>query len=293
MKKIYFWVFVVVLLSCIMTSCAVNEYASPDITDTEITQNNTDEELRVDTEENTDKNTVELDSASDVQTENTPIETLNEYTSNDTVNALGGGGYPCKIHDTHYHGIPATIVDLIGGTEILHEKFDEYDKDNMSCPLPSIKQVIDEFDITSDEFAEAVRLTYAPYFDLEVLFNGTVEEADKFYENQDWIIFTCHSLTICYMDLVSEIGYRYPDEVKAIDDFRGLSIPELVKLLDIKREDLEEMIKKSSDDGNRVTYNYNLDMLYGPDGEIIFEKPDDVSSYELDEMFCRASRHVE
>ena len=53
------------------------------------------------------------------------------------------------------------------------------------------------------------------------------------------------------------------------------------------------MIKKSSDDGNRVTYNYNLDMLYGPDGEIIFEKPDDVSSYELDEMFCRIGRYAE
>ena len=37
----------------------------------------------------------------------------------------------------------------------------------------------------------------------------------------------------------------------------------------------------------------NLDMLYDEDGEIIFENTGDMSSNELNEMFCRVGRYAE
>ena len=290
MNKRYLLAFTLVLLLCIMTSCAVNKSKAPDINDTEVTLDNTSETLAVESEEIT----VQQNTDTAVQTEKTPVENQDELVSNETENAIGGGDYPCTVHHTKYHSIPSTIIELIGGEEVYYNLCAEYNAENMSCPLPSIKYIIDEFDITVDEFAETVRLIYSPYYDLDVLFNGTLEDADELFTDQEWIIFTCSSLCTCYMDLYGEIEDEYPAAVDAIDGgIRSLSIPEVVKLLDITREDFEEMIKESSDNGNKQTYNYNLDMLYGPDGTIIFEKPDGVSSFELEEMFCRTGRHAE
>lgn len=293
MKKICL-LFTAILLLCVMTSCEVNTADSPDVGDTGSVQSGTNETSGVGSVHTTNDITEPPSVDTTVQTENHLDGTQNEANFNEAENAIGGGDYPCKIHHTNYHGIPSTIVERIGGSDVYYNLCSEYNAENKSCPLPSIKYIIDEFDITLDEFAEAVRLVYCPYYDLDVLFNGTLEDADELFSNQDWIIFTCSSLSTCYRNLFDEIENKYPDETKEITEgMRHLSIPELVKLLDIKREDLEEMIKKSSDDGSKETYNYNLDMLYGSDGEIIFEKPDDVSTYELDEMFCRTGRHAE
>ncbi len=221
------------------------------------------------------------------------IENPDDTDVEENTPAIGGGDYPCKIHDTNYHMLPSELTAFVGGMEVIEAKFNKDTVGEMSCPMLSIKQVIDGFDISVDEFAETIRLVSYPIYDIDILFNGTLAEADEFYTNIDWVL-SRGSLSTCYMDLYSEIEAKYPDGVKEIDGgIRLLSIPEVVKLLDIKREDLEEMIKKASDDGSKVTYNYNLDMLYGSDGEIIFEKPDDVSTYELDEMFCRVGRHAE
>jgi hypothetical protein len=221
------------------------------------------------------------------------IENPDDTDVEENSSAIGGGDYSCNIHHTYYHSIPSGITELVGGREAMREKFANYNTDNMSCPKVSLKQIIDVCGITRDEFAETVRLVTNPVYDIDILFNSTLQEADEFYSNIEWLL-SLDSLANCYRNLYSEIEAKYPDAVKEIDgSIRLLSIPELVKLLDIKREDLEEMIKKSSDDGTKETYNYNLDMLYGSDGEIIFEKPDDVSTYELDEMFCRTGRHAE
>ncbi len=292
MKKTYLLVSITILILCVMTSCAANTPVPTDIGDAEITQSGTNEMFGVDSEYVTDDIAEPPSSDTTVHTEKVPEEIQDDLTSNEMGNTIGGGGYPCTIHDTNYHMLPSELTTFVGGMEVIEDKFNKDTVGEMSCPMLSIKQVIDEFDISVDEFAETVRLVSYPFYDIDILFNGTLAEADEFYTNIDWVL-SRSSLSTCYMDLYGEIGYRYPDEVKEIDNYRSYSIPELVKLLDIKREDLEEMIKKSSDDGTKVTYDYNLDMLYSPDGEIIFEKPDDVSSYELDEMFCRSGRHAE
>lgn len=293
MKKTNLLVFITILLLCVMTSCAANTPVSSGISNTGTTQSGTNEISAVDSLYATDVITEQSSADVVVLTENTPVETQDESNHDETEKAVGGGDYPCKIHDTNYHMLPSELTAFVGGMEVIEEKFNKDTVGEMSCPMLSIKQVIDEFDISVDEFAETIRLVASPIYDIDILFNGTLAEADEFYTDIDWVL-SRSSLSTCYMNLYSEIEDGYPDGVKEIDGgIRLLSIPEVVKLLDIKREDLEEMIKKSSDDGAKQTYNYNLDMLYSPDGEIIFEKPDDVSSYELDEMFCRVGRHAE
>ena len=86
------------------------------------------------------------------------------------------------------------------------------------------------------------------------------------------------------------------EELAEGKDIHTLSIPEAVKLLEIDREDLEKMIEESlryPTDKEIWLYHYNLDMLYGEDGEIIFENTGDMSSNELNEMFCRVGRYAE
>lgn len=209
---------------------------------------------------------------------------------------FGGGDYPCNVHHTVYHMIPSEIIELVGGNEAIEEWITNNtsgDTTDSECPMLSIKQVIDAFDITEDEFAEACNLVFYPYYDLDVLFNGSIEEADMLYRDMEWVDAQ-GTLMESYLNLRDAIEVEYSSTIKtkAVDIYAN-SIPNLVKILEINREALEKIVKEISDHGNKAVYEFNLDMLYGVDGEIVFETSDDISKFELDEKFCRIGRYAE
>ena len=133
-------------------------------------------------------------------------------------------------------------------------------------------------------------MVYYAGFDLEVLFDGTAEDAEEYY-TADVLSFAGGIKIESFMRLVDML-----EELAEGKDIHTLSIPEVVKLLEIDREDLEKMIEESlryPTDKEIWLYYYNLDMLYGEDGEIIFQNTDGMSSNELNEMFCRVGRYAE
>ncbi len=196
--------------------------------------------------------------------------------------------YSCSIHNWSYHILPPVLIEYIGGREALEGKFDLNTPVEGSCQLLSIKQVIDAFNISVDEFAEICPLVCYNSYYLEVLFNGTLEDADTFYNRDSTYSYygsndSLNSMWKLY-DLIEENCGKGNTEIK------HLSIPEIVILLEIDRDGLEKMIEQST---KHASYDYNLDMLYGTAGEIIFQKTDDISSNELNEMFCRVGRYAE
>ena len=197
-------------------------------------------------------------------------------------------GHYCSVHNWSYHILPPVLVEYIGGRDALEAKFDLNNPIDGPCQLLSIKQVIDAFDISVDEFAEICPLVCYNSYYVEVLFNGTLEDADAFYDRDS--TYSNYGSNDCLNSFWKLYDLIEESCVNENTDIHTLSIPEVVILLEIDREDLEKIIEEST---KHASYDYNLDMLYGEDGEIIFENTGDMSSNELNEMFCRVGRYAE
>ncbi len=198
--------------------------------------------------------------------------------------------YSCGTHSWMYHVLPPELIEYVGGREALEAKFDLTTAVEVSsegekqCSMLNIKDVIDAFGISKDEFAEVCPMVYYSGFDLEVLFDGTAEDAEEYYTD-DVLAFSFGVKIESFLNIADMM-----EELAEGKDIQSLSIPEVVKLLEISRDDLERMIEESI---RYSSYDYNLDMLYGEDGEIIFENTEGMSSNELNEMFCRVGRYAE
>lgn len=218
-----------------------------------------------------------------------------------------GGTALCKVHEEIYHMVPDFLAELRDANEMFEWanslKIDESKvKSTTECPYEyNIKLLIDKFGITKEEFIEAYPFTSAGAVDVDLLYNGTAEEIDGYYRNFGY--FSIESKRVGHYDyLFGEIFTAYYDEIydmsKNKDMLEYIPVPELVVMLDIDRDELIKYIdlatqKSMETHGECYTFDYDLDMLYGADGEIILEIDADMSDKVINEMFCRVGRYAE
>ncbi len=256
------------------------------------------------------------------QTETIGLSIQNEESeSGDIQLAIGGGDSLCTVHHEDYHTIPMELIEYIGKTRYYDWVSSESEVsefyENTECKLGNIKTVIDEFDISKDEFAEVVGPLFRFAYNLDLLFGGTLEEIDSYYKNiEELQKFDIKELHLS--NIYDSIYFNYSDEIVrlGIDErFHSRSIPEIIEKLKVERSVFEGYVEKATKEfldqlGVVYTFDYNIDMIYGPDtiqsGTITLEPQtnilsvnhdddptNDISTNELNEMFCRIGRYAE
>lgn len=237
------------------------------------------------------------------ETENLPTDT--EIDTGDTDETkwypVIGGTPRCRVHHKMYHSIYGGLIEYVGAEKysewVSTLKIDETKiNSDTECPNPkNIKLFIDEFKISKEEFAENCNLVLNPEYDLNVLYSKTPKEVDEYY--RDISQFKTNRLrSVHYQYLKDEIIERYKEDTEklglGIGKLNMMSVPDLVIELNIGRSELEGMIENAEKIctdlfGICYTYEYDFDTLY------VNTTSGDISSNELNEMFCRVGRYAE
>ena len=252
------------------------------------------------------------------------IVSPNEEETSTSAPAIGGTSY-CEVHYSAYHMIPGWIIDHIGKDRyeewIENLEFSDLTLWNSECTRPvNIKTVISEFNITEDEFAKYCNYPSDSVYNLNLLYNGTEEEIDEYYRDLEY--FEHEPYRRAHYDNIREtIWFDYEKEIaelglnQSLYNVFTLSIPEVIYKLDIDLHEFERILKEAEEkciktNGVCYTYNYNIEMVYGTDtiqtGTITIEPQtsilsinedddptNDISTNELNEMFCRVGRYAE
>jgi len=175
MKKIYAIFALLMVTVLILCSCQSNA-GTDDKTESNQT---TSVNIVVDKMTGSNENTI-----SDAGNNEVPNND-NDNLANDSSIGVGGTSY-CEVHYSAYHMIPGWIIDYIGKDRyeewIENLEFSDLTLWNSECTRPvNIKTVISEFNITEDEFTKHCNYPSDSVYNLNLLYNGTEEEIDKYY----------------------------------------------------------------------------------------------------------------
>lgn len=228
-----------------------------------------------------------------------PVETVTDDT--EETKAPIGGVIKCTEHYYSYHTIPGALINLVGSSEYeewLNLLNDDKTIHEATCQNPlNIKMFIDYFDISREEYEEVCDLLTYCEVDRDVLFNSTDAEIDQYFRNVNELENQGKKRNH-YLRVQDYIRMTYKDELSTIEiDHIIDCIPKYVALLGIDRAELEGYIKKAADDikndlGVCYTFDYDLDMIYGDNGEVVLKLTDDMTTNELNEMFCKVGRYA-
>ncbi len=189
--------------------------------------------------------------------------------------------FRCSVHHSDYHLLPYNLVLTVGLDKAngwAENQQKACKNAEHECPYYSfnIKKFIDDMSITRETFVREVELYYYPAYDLDVLFGSEVA-AEKYFMNVDAL--RTESIKAQHVAFIEKALVDL-DTGKAMDmivssDFTysgvNASIPQLVQGLSVSREDFEEMISKIDGKTEEIcgklnSYEYNLDLIYNPDG---------------------------
>ena len=210
--------------------------------------------------------------------------------------AIGGGAYPCTIHDDYMHVWDdfftlelMTQEDARAWFDYAHEKDLEIGN-NDGCPYryTTIKQFIDDNGFTREEVEAASENCRTFVHDIDLLFDGTDEEIEAYYMDTS---SRYKSFVRQTQVLELYIYIQFANEESLKNSPRNLSIIELVKYYDLDRETLEGYIaernKHWEERKDKEIPNFNLDLIYGGNGveAITDEEIASLGRWELDSLF--------
>ena len=207
---------------------------------------------------------------------------------------IGGTYNGCPEHGySEYHSIEGSLISFVG-----KDAFRKWLDDNRVIGIDgfcsthyNIKNLIDDFNISREDFDEVVDLTSSPY-NIDLLYTKDAEYIDEYYKNKTFIRIK-EGRGYFYSELCDAVRDHIMDEQPEIDHLAlwPQGVPELVSAYSIERTVLESLIAKVSKDAE--TFNYDLDMLYNEDGTIkelpVYNADDTERSRrgKLNEAFCR------
>jgi len=207
---------------------------------------------------------------------------------------IGGSRVGCPEHGhSDYHSIEGSLISLVGNDAM--RKWIDDNKvvgiDGLCTTHCNIKNFIDDFNISREDFDEAVDLTAAPY-NIDLLYTKDAEYIDEYYKNKTFIRIK-EGRRYLYSELCDAVRDHIQDKQPEIDHLTlwPHGVPELVSAYGIERNILESLIAEVSKDAE--TFNYDLDMLYNEDGTIkelpVYDADDTERSRrgKLNEEFCR------
>lgn len=225
-----------------------------------------------------------------------------------------GWGYfidvACQYHHRDYHMIPLHLVEYIGidkagewakaATESLDESAGE---GTCRCPDFNIKNYIDTFEVSREDFVTYGDIVYYATFDPEVIYSMSEAELGEYYSDID--AHMDKTITSQHFQFIeSHFKYEYYSEMMAMaiyDDNTANSgiypsIPTTVQKLNIDRESFEKIlddctVRNESVYGRSLNFDYDLDMIYNPDGTFKelpkFEGMNQyLSELKLNRIFC-------
>lgn len=203
---------------------------------------------------------------------------------------MGGSSGECPEHGfTYYHSIGGGLYTLVGQENInkWRKEHEIYGIDGFCNTYINIKNFVDDFGISREDFDEAVDLTLMPY-NIDLLYTKDAEYVHEYYKNKTFISIK-EGRTQLYKDLCDRLLQDRDPSIPVSGGF--YCIPQLVSHHSIDRKTLEDTISKVS--GDSETFNYDLDMIYNEDGTIkelpVYDENDTVLEYrgKLNEEFCR------
>ena len=186
--------------------------------------------------------------------------------------------------DAVYHYVPASLAEYVG-----IDKFTEWYKTKLAetdvrggdfSSKVTVKAFVDDFGLTEEEFTENTFFDERAYLNVPLLFDGSAEENEEYYS--DLAARTSDETKVKnYRDLNTFIISKYSGAENAAEaqslgvgwgQLTEASIPELVRLFGLTREQLEEAIESSliggygrayDLDGISETFDYDLDVCFG------------------------------
>ena len=168
-------------------------------------------------------------------------------------------------------------------------------------------------DIPKDMFYEVCYLTndyYSTDYDIELLYNGTLEEVKEYYRNSEERETEFYKknnelkIKLSLIELVKtkdsknaaeyskwtnekyeKLNYKYVANLTSTE-WRIWSIPEFIYRFDISREEMEKIISVYNSNEKNITIDYDLDLIYN-DKETIKDWIAEKSPMEVDELIHR------
>ena len=210
-----------------------------------------------------------LTACNKTDTENNSIQTESDTSVPSAETADGthttGEYRSCELHHQDYHIIPGALIDHIG-EERFYEwtELDGADQTIEGCEgNKTVYNCIKYFNIGRDELEEIYSEAWnTTVWDIDALCSEDVSVSDEFYRNSEYIDSVHEKRSGLHL-LKHKISETYYSEWTAI---HGNFVPGpkhsvkyLVELLDISREEMEDLTKAWS---SATTYSYNVDVLY-------------------------------
>ncbi len=240
--------------------------------------------------------------SSDVETgKSAETATLASNMPNETDSPVGGVPLLCPVHSDFYHKLPEFLYN--SDDKELDDRISEWFEENKrekndeivdGCIYPkyTIKKFIDYFGFTRDEVREALTKEYYSWHDVDLLFDGSMEEIDAYYRDID---ARCRSIDRQELLIKIRRQYLYQNDIKENGNYwcDRISMAEFVRAYDIDRESFEtfltEYLKEEIIPSFPNKYfTYDLDTIFGenaidPYAEVNGRRLD---RYELDSIFC-------
>ncbi|MBR6807210.1 MAG: hypothetical protein IKM46_02390 [Clostridia bacterium] len=215
----------------------------------------------------------------------------------------------CQYHHKDYHIIPLHLVEYIGidkagewaksALESLNEEADEM---TCRCPDFNIKSFIDTFSVSREDFVTYGDIIYYATYDADLIYSMSEAELGEYYIYSDSLIDDT-IVSQHFQFIESHFKYEYYSEMMEMVVYNeelasGIfpSVPTIVQKLNIDRESFEKILdectaRNEAVYGRSFSFDYDLDMIYNPDGSFkalpTFEGMNEfLSEMKLNRIFC-------
>lgn len=212
---------------------------------------------------------------------------------------------------TSFEGFSGVWADCIDA-KLIREWTSAYEGMDYSQFIENVNiyTFIRAMNIPKDMFYEVCYLTndyYSTDYDIELLYNGTLEDVKEYYRNSQeretefrkknnelkiklsllQLVKSKDSKNATeYYEWTNEkyekLNYKYVKNPTSTE-WRTWSIPEFIYRFDISREEMEKIISVYNSNEKNITFDYDLDLIYN-DKETIKDWIAEKSPMEVDEL---------